>query len=409
MPATKTRRGRASARSKKKPARRPAARKTTAARTRATAAVPGPLARSRDAAGRQLAGHRADVLAVGLFVLGAIFALGLWTALAGPVGSALADGTGAVLGRARVAVPVACFAFGVVLLWPHRGVEPDADDDGDDAPTEPPTVRIAIGALLLVLADVGILHLAYGRPPLSGNLDDLRGAGGALGAMVAAPLTAAIGVVGASIVLGGLALVGLLLALGLSIGMVVAAVSRASRTAATKARSAVSLAPIGEGVDLDAAPAPSGPAPFDYAAYDDYGADDLSAPEPGPGTETPVLAPVTDAAIEIPTHEDPSGQLVIELGDEPVLGYFNAAAAQNISAKKLADPVDTVTFCLSKGLCAPVGSVLCGSTAFIQKAIRARKMLGGGMRQAGILAAAGIVALETMTGRLIEDHVSAEI
>ncbi len=86
---------------------------------------------------------------------------------------------------------------------------------------------------------------------------------------------------------------------------------------------------------------------------------------------------------------------------------FNAAAAQNISAKKLADPVDTVTFCLSKGLCAPVGSVLCGSTGFIQKAIRARKMLGGGMRQAGILAAAGIVALETMTGRLIEDHVRA--
>ncbi len=58
--------------------------------------------------------------AVCLFVLGAIFALGLWTELAGPVGSALADGSGAVLGRARVAIPVACFAFGVVLLWPRR-------------------------------------------------------------------------------------------------------------------------------------------------------------------------------------------------------------------------------------------------------------------------------------------------
>jgi threonine aldolase len=83
---------------------------------------------------------------------------------------------------------------------------------------------------------------------------------------------------------------------------------------------------------------------------------------------------------------------------------FNAAAAQGIQAKALADPVDSVTFCLSKGLCAPVGSVLCGKKEFIYKAKRLRKMLGGGMRQAGILAAAGIVALETMTGRLVEDH-----
>ena len=83
---------------------------------------------------------------------------------------------------------------------------------------------------------------------------------------------------------------------------------------------------------------------------------------------------------------------------------FNAAAAQGIDAKELAAPVDSVTFCLSKGLCAPVGSVLCGSKDFIRKAHRLRKMLGGGMRQAGILAAAGIVALETMIRRLSEDH-----
>jgi threonine aldolase len=86
---------------------------------------------------------------------------------------------------------------------------------------------------------------------------------------------------------------------------------------------------------------------------------------------------------------------------------FNAAAVQGIKAKDLAGPVDSVTFCLSKGLCAPVGSVLCGSKEFIWKAHRLRKMLGGGMRQAGILAAAGIVALETMTGRLSEDHTRA--
>ena len=279
------------------------------------------LSRGREVAGRQLAGHQADVLAVCLFVAGAIFALGLWTELAGPVGSALADGTGAVLGRARVAVPVACFAFGVLRLWPRKSADPADPDDETivDEPAECPTVRIAIGALLLFVADVGILHLAYGRPSLDGNLDDLRNAGGALGAMVAAPLTTATGIVGASIVLGSIALVGLLLALGLSIGMLVGAVSSASRTVATKARGAVKLGPIGEGVALDPAPAASAPAPFDYAAYDDYGAD----PDPDPEIDVApepelLLPPVTDAAIEIPTHEDPSGQLVIELGDEPV-------------------------------------------------------------------------------------------
>jgi threonine aldolase len=86
---------------------------------------------------------------------------------------------------------------------------------------------------------------------------------------------------------------------------------------------------------------------------------------------------------------------------------FNAAAAQDISARELASPVDSVTFCLSKGLCAPVGSVLCGSKDFIKKAHRIRKMLGGGMRQAGVLAAAGIVALRTMVVRLSEDHARA--
>lgn len=86
---------------------------------------------------------------------------------------------------------------------------------------------------------------------------------------------------------------------------------------------------------------------------------------------------------------------------------FNAAVDQGVSACDLAAAADSITFCLSKGLAAPVGSVLCGPRAFIAKAHRARKMLGGGMRQAGILAAAGIIALETMTERLVEDHTRA--
>lgn len=87
---------------------------------------------------------------------------------------------------------------------------------------------------------------------------------------------------------------------------------------------------------------------------------------------------------------------------------FNAAADQGVPARDLVAPADSVTFCLSKGLSAPVGSLLCGSKEFIQKAHRIRKQLGGGMRQAGVVAAAGIVALETMTDRLIEDHRRAE-
>jgi threonine aldolase len=83
---------------------------------------------------------------------------------------------------------------------------------------------------------------------------------------------------------------------------------------------------------------------------------------------------------------------------------FNAAAFLGVEAKQLTAPTDSVTFCLSKGLCAPVGSVLCGSVEFIGRARRIRKQLGGGMRQAGVLAAAGIVALETMIDRLPEDH-----
>lgn len=86
---------------------------------------------------------------------------------------------------------------------------------------------------------------------------------------------------------------------------------------------------------------------------------------------------------------------------------FNAAAALGVPVSTLTASADSVTFCLSKGLCAPVGSVLCGTSDFITKARRIRKQLGGGMRQAGVLAAAGIVALEQMTGRLAEDHTRA--
>ena len=86
---------------------------------------------------------------------------------------------------------------------------------------------------------------------------------------------------------------------------------------------------------------------------------------------------------------------------------FNAAVALGVPAAELAADVDSVTFCLSKGLACPVGSVVCGSRAFIDEATRWRKMLGAGMRQVGVLAAAGLVALDTMIERLAEDHANA--
>jgi threonine aldolase len=86
---------------------------------------------------------------------------------------------------------------------------------------------------------------------------------------------------------------------------------------------------------------------------------------------------------------------------------FNAAVAVHVAPAELAAEVDSVSVCLSKGLAAPVGSLLCGSQAFIAQARRQRKLLGGGMRQAGILAAAGILALTEMVDRLAEDHMHA--
>ena len=86
---------------------------------------------------------------------------------------------------------------------------------------------------------------------------------------------------------------------------------------------------------------------------------------------------------------------------------FNAAVALGVDASDIADCADTVTFCLSKGLACPVGSVFCGSEEDVEEARRWRKRLGGGMRQVGVLAAAGLIALEKMVDRLAQDHANA--
>ncbi len=111
-----------------------------------------------------------------------------------------------------------------------------------------------------------------------------------------------------------------------------------------------------------------------------------------------------------PEYTRPVADLVHERGLRLHLDgarLFNAAVALGVSADVLAGPADSVMFCLSKGLCAPVGSVLCGPRDFIAEARRYRKQVGGGMRQVGVLAAAGLIALEHMIERLDDDHAHA--
>jgi threonine aldolase len=114
----------------------------------------------------------------------------------------------------------------------------------------------------------------------------------------------------------------------------------------------------------------------------------------------PVPKPYIDAVGEIAREH----RLALHIDGARI---FNAATALNCDVADLVQAADSVMFCLSKGLCAPVGSVLVGSHEYINRARRVRKLVGGGMRQAGILAAAGLIALEKMTLRLHEDHAHA--
>ena len=112
----------------------------------------------------------------------------------------------------------------------------------------------------------------------------------------------------------------------------------------------------------------------------------------------------TRAQAEAICHEAHTRKIPVHLDGARI---FNAAVALGVPVRNLCESFDTVMFCLSKGLCAPVGSMLLGSREAIDEARKLRKMLGGGMRQAGVLAAAGLIALEKMPKRLHEDHENA--
>ncbi|MGH8984525.1 MAG: DNA translocase FtsK 4TM domain-containing protein, partial [Acidimicrobiia bacterium] len=303
---------------------RPAATKRTRARP---SSGPTRWERSREAVGRQLGGHGPDALAVALLVVGALTVLGLTSDLAGPVGDALASAAGTLLGQAKALVPVACVGAAVLFFWGPRATAHEDAYDAEEAegePSQPAPLRIGIGALALLVAGVGLVHLAQGRPALD-SASALRDAGGVLGAVVANPLAAAAGVVGAAIILGALALLGALLAPGLPMRRIVAAVGRAARWATTHFVGLFQLGahgemqshddPASDAAALDETP----PSLYDYAADD--AADTALEPDPEPEPE-PMATPAPPA---------PAGaQMEIDLGPGHRPGSWKLPPAETL-------------------------------------------------------------------------------
>jgi S-DNA-T family DNA segregation ATPase FtsK/SpoIIIE len=292
--------------SKSKP--KPKAKPRSRPASRARPAKPSAL---KAAARTQLRGHGTDAVALTLLALSALSGLALATALAGPLGSGLSAGITALLGNGASLVPVALVAVAMLLLWRRP-------DDEVAAP-----LRVGLGVFFIVLAAAGLLHLAGGAPPLSDPVDALRDAGGYLGAVIGAPLTAGVGTAGAAIVLVALFAFGCLLASGLSIQRV----ARLIVAGFTKLREAFQAAfpEPSETEDADShepvvAPQPD-PAALRRATLDAVPVDD--EPEPDELEIEPMVA-AAPAAVDLPKGPAPDptevaavetseGQMAIDL------------------------------------------------------------------------------------------------
>jgi S-DNA-T family DNA segregation ATPase FtsK/SpoIIIE len=317
---TKSRRGTKSRPSKSKPPAKKASGR------------PAPRqSRVREAARTQRRGHGTDALALGLLVLGLLSALALATDLTGPAGTALGDGLTALLGNGAFLVPVSLVAAAVLLWWRR----PD-----DEMPAAP--LRIGIGVALVVLASAGLMHVLGGAPSISGPVDALRNAGGYLGAMVGAPLAAALGTVGATVVLVALLGFGLLLAPGTSMRTVLSAIGRGLVHARDWVVAALDLGHHDpEDADAEAPPSNRRPLPSRRATvesmaeldlveadddveldagYDEY-EDALEEAEDEPEVEEeedepePLTAQVVDddEPTDVAVREDAKGQMAIDL------------------------------------------------------------------------------------------------
>ncbi len=234
MAATKTSRARKPARkparkstSRRSTARKPAARRTTRSRT-GTRSAPRRTtpSRARVAWTEQLGGHAADALAIGLAAVAVLTGLALATDLAGPFGSACQSVITLLAGRGAFLVPAVCVAVAVHLLRQRHAHA--ADGSAEERPVH--LLRIGVGLALLVAGLLGLL--ALGDPVVDTSAEVLRANGGLLGAVVATPLHAVLGTVGAAVVLVALVALGALVATGTSLARVVAVLSGAGRTVA---------------------------------------------------------------------------------------------------------------------------------------------------------------------------------
>jgi DNA segregation ATPase FtsK/SpoIIIE, S-DNA-T family len=294
--------------------RRRRATKRRRGHRRRAPARPTAWERTREAAGVQLQGHGADSLAVGLVILGVLTVLGLASDLAGPVGSFLADGSATLLGRGRLALPAVCFGFAILLFAGYRlrssddGLDDDAEEE-DEARAAP--LRIGLGLVLALVAAVGLLHLSGGTPPVDASSDELRDAGGLLGAAVASPLRAAASVVGAAVILTGLGLLGLLLAPGVPMRRAFDALAAGTRWTVRRARELFHLgsAEAGAPEAVDEAEANAGDEPA--GELDDEPAEE-PVEEPRPSLHDQVAE--TDDAPPARTTVERDGQVAIDLG-----------------------------------------------------------------------------------------------
>ncbi len=317
---------------KRAPARKASAKKA-APRSRRAAPPPPPTLRVRAgaAARRELGGHGADALAVGLLVLAILTTLGLASDLAGPVGKGLADGFATLVGKARFAVPVVGVGFAILLFRVGPASRRIAEEEPDeDAPPEPQPVRVGTGIALLGLAAVGALHLLGDSPAIDAPLAKLHDAGGYIGAAIAGPLKAGTGTVGAAVVLVGIALLGALLAPGVPMRDVVGAFGRGFRWMGHQAR-AFSELPVtepGEQMDemdqLDSYEEIDLTAPPD--AFDAPSAELYDVERDGPGVPEPDDEPtLTDLPPVI--AEEPGGQLAIDVGGRQRGGAWKLPSA----------------------------------------------------------------------------------
>ncbi|MBK5288385.1 MAG: DNA translocase FtsK 4TM domain-containing protein, partial [Acidimicrobiia bacterium] len=338
MATTRARKRPPASKSRSAKSKPPAKRRTKAGppvkRRASKAAKPPKTARVRAAARTQMEGHGSDALAIGLLVLGLLSGLALATNLTGPLGSAFGDGLRALFGHGGFLIPIALVATAGLLLWRRP----------EDAEAAAP-LRVGFGVGLVLVGVAGLVHVLGGTPSLSGPVDGLRDAGGYFGAIVGAPLAAALGVVGAVVVLVAVTIFGLLVAPGISIREVLGMLRRGFARLGALALVALDAAGLRDGEPMtdenieaeaearsDRRPMPSrrttiesitGDAPpeaFDAEpeplAAEVVELDDVDLADDDDEEDVPLAASVAASGVDpadIQVREDAKGQIAIDL------------------------------------------------------------------------------------------------